>query len=143
MKNIFLTLYLIMAIILLGCSLIDHSSPLKSNLEVEFNKKFGTNFQLLDKIELYTINDKKYALKSVITSEDIILLFLQAENTKYQINKVPSYKLLFTTSEENKEYTSNHEAYEMIYFADDQVICDSNQNCYKITDKLATILNKS
>lgn len=133
MKN--KNLLLLFVVLLTGCS---DPSPLRSNIEVQVNERFGTKFGLIDQV---IVNDlKKNEIITVLNPEH----FSNSLGKMKEINTPPlkpDYSFILKTSKESEEYSREQTVATLLYSAEKEVICTENNNiCYETSESLRTFL---
>jgi hypothetical protein len=113
-------------------------SPLRSNIEVQINQAFDTEFGMIDQVIVIDLN--KDETLTVLNPE----LFSNSlgKMKKIKINKlVPDYSFHLKTSQDNEEYSKQQINATLLYSSEKEIICTENKKvCYETSESLRTFL---
>lgn len=115
-------------LILTSCS---DPSPIRSDIEVRYNKLFGTKFGVIDQVYFYS-GEKK--LDFIAAAEFLGYLENLKEIEKEEIDK--DITILLKTSDGMKEYSKEQTSAKLYYDQQKHIVC-SAKSCYKVPDSLA------
>ncbi|WP_270181435.1 hypothetical protein [Alkalihalobacillus sp. CinArs1] len=113
---------LIFLFVLTGCG---DPSPLKSNIEVEINQMFGTEFGVMDQVFVQHEGETI----AVLGAEE----FLEAirDSSKSSQSKEGDYAIVLQTSEGMKEFSRKQTREVLSYNSQSQKLCNSS-HCYTV-----------
>ena len=111
------------------------SSPLRSNIEVEINKLFGTEFGVVDQVFIQSAG----TTLSVLNPEEFLTYMELADEAKGKETS-SEITIVLKTSKEMKEYSKEQDAEELSFNSDTNSICNEG-NCYKATEELVELID--
>ena len=119
-------------ILLTACS---DPSPLKSNIEAELNELFGTDFGVIDQVYIHS-GEKTL---TILNPEAFLTYLNGAEKVSGEENQQP-ITITLKTSEGMKEYSKEQTSEKLSFNPDQQILCNE-KSCYKVSKKLAELIN--
>ncbi|WP_078553802.1 hypothetical protein [Bacillus alkalicellulosilyticus] len=123
--------------LLSGCVIIEGNS-LKSHVEIEYNKMFGTEFDYLGTIRIY--NEETKQLVKKLEAEAFLDFILHSEPEEFHANNDKDYRIMVTAIQDPDYRKGQMEAILYLDYAD-QVICnEENNKCIKVGKEVMEVL---
>lgn len=123
---------LMLALLIIGCS----SSPLKSNLEIEMNTAYNTDFDYIDTVKLVDdIKKEQIIIDDLKKIAEIIDQLTRVTKLKeYKFNNLELGEVVIMTSKEGEKYNSNQKIAKLVLLEvnADSTIVQYKSNVYQV-----------